>query len=69
MGKKTLFILMVVAVAVTSVWANGGSESSDTGPVVTGDFDWRTFEGESIKIMANKHPWVDIGSTWSATAS
>ena len=60
MVKRFLCILFVFAAVVLTAWSNGGQESESVGPEISGAFDWRTFEGESIKIMVNKHPWVDI---------
>ena len=56
MGKNVLFILLAVSMAAFPMWANGGNDAEDTGAAISGTFDWKSFDGTSIKIMANKHP-------------
>ncbi|ACL69095.1 ABC transporter substrate-binding protein [Halothermothrix orenii] len=48
MVKKT-FLLMLVALFLVSLTAVVGAA----------EFDWKRFEGETIKLLLNKHPYTD----------
>ena len=59
--RKTVFLLVLLAAVLTSpLFAGGKQESAGTKKAVSAGFDWKAFEGTKIKIMVNKHPWVDI---------
>ncbi len=52
-------MIALIALLAFPIMAQGQQEAEDAGPEVVG-FDWQSRSGETIKIMANKHPWVDI---------
>ena len=58
---KSVLVLFIMAVAIAGAWAGGSSEEEAAEPVrqVEG-FDWRAFEGASINVIVNRHPWVDV---------
>lgn len=59
--RKAVFLLVLLAAVLTSpLFAGGKQESAGTKKAVSAGFDWKAFEGTKIKIMVNKHPWVDI---------
>ena len=60
--KKILYIALAVLLLTSPIWAGGAKEAAETNqPAATQQgFDWQSQSGSTIKIMANKHPWVDI---------
>lgn len=59
--KRIFYITMVILLVTSSLWAAGTKESpTKAQPAVAQGFDWQSQSGTTIKIMANKHPWVDI---------
>lgn len=63
MTRKVFLVLFVVMLIVAPLWAGGKQEAQDTEPTAVAavqGFDWQSQKGSTIKIMANKHPWVDI---------
>lgn len=59
--KKFLYIALIVLLLSSTVWAGGNKETEDTSQTMTVQgFDWQSQSGTTVKIMANKHPWVDI---------
>jgi multiple sugar transport system substrate-binding protein len=60
--RKILVLLVVLMVALSAVaFAGGqGEDMSAAGATeFTGEFDWQRFEGESIKLLLNQHPYTD----------
>lgn len=63
MTRKVFLVLFVVMLIVAPLWAGGKQETQGTEPAAAAavqGFDWQSQKGSTIKIMANKHPWVDI---------
>ncbi len=59
--KKFLYIALAVLMLSSPVWAGGSKESVTTDqPSAVQGFNWQSQSGSTIKIMVNKHPWVDI---------
>lgn len=63
MGKSFftafMFLLIVNSVGSTGLKDSGG----ESGAAAAQDFNWQSQKGSSIKVMLNKHPWVDILET------
>lgn len=61
--KKVLWITMVLLVALSfTVFAGGEQESAKKGAdptAITGDFNWKRYEGQTIKLLLNQHPYTD----------
>lgn len=57
--KRILLILVAISILTFPLFAGGEAESTGTTTEAVG-FDWQNQSGSVIKIMANKHPWVDI---------
>lgn len=61
MIKKLILIAVTVLLIGLPLWAAGSSDSDTSAPAATVQgFDWQSQKGTTIKIMANKHPWVEI---------
>lgn len=60
MRKTILILMLLVAVLSAPLFAGGKQEAPAQKKAATAGFDWQAFEGTKIKIMVNKHPWVDI---------
>jgi multiple sugar transport system substrate-binding protein len=59
--KKLYLVLIAFLLLSLPVWAGGAQEEAASDEtVVSQGFDWQSQSGKTIKIMANKHPWVDI---------
>lgn len=58
--KKILLSMLVLFLLAIPVFAGGNQEMAEPEAAASVGFDWMSQSGESIKIMANKHPWVDI---------
>jgi multiple sugar transport system substrate-binding protein len=58
MAKRFLCCLLVLFGIITQLFA-GGTEEKTVETEMHG-FDWKAFSGTEIKVMANKHPWVDL---------
>ena len=57
--KRLLFAFLVL-MNIGMIYANGeGDESGMTAADVTGEFDWKRYEGETIKLLLNQHPYTD----------
>ena len=59
--KRILMVLVVLLVA-TMAFAGGEGEGEGAGTSpeeVTGEFDRRRYEGETIKLLLNQHPYTD----------
>ena len=57
-------VLSAVIVLLLVLTGCGGGESGlsgDTGQAseVTGEFDWKRFDGESLRLVFNQHPWQE----------
>ncbi|WP_129667466.1 extracellular solute-binding protein [Phytoactinopolyspora endophytica] len=49
-----------LALVVTGCGAGmGGGTGGEEAQETSGEFDWKRFEGESISVMLNEHPWTD----------
>ncbi len=61
MLKRILLLTVMASLLLMPAFAGGKQEVDDKGakPAMEG-FDWKAYEGTSIKVMVNKHPWVDI---------
>ena len=60
--RKTAILLVVIMVAFgAGAFAGGQGEEMAAGGATdfTGDFDWKRFEGESVKLLLNQHPYTD----------
>ncbi len=53
-------IAFVVIFSTVPLFASGKQEAPKAKKSVTTGFNWQAFEGTRLKIMVNKHPWVDI---------
>ena len=61
MMKKILYVTLIVLLLSSTLWAGGNKETAVTDqPAAVQGFDWQSQSGTTVKIMANKHPWVDI---------
>jgi len=60
MRKVMLSLLLLMALLAVPLFAGGKQEAPAAKQSTSAGFDWKTFEGTKIKIMVNKHPWVDI---------
>jgi len=61
--RRVALILLALVVLSGMAFANGGQEQSagdDQAMTAAEGFNWKAFEGESINVIVNKHPWVDI---------
>ncbi len=61
---KSLFILVLVlgllaGCAAPPVPAAPAADSGGEAAAAPEGFDWRAYEGEEIRFLANKHPWTD----------
>jgi multiple sugar transport system substrate-binding protein len=59
--KRVLLGVMVLLLVAGMAFAGGQREAAGGGSAedFTGDFDWKRFEGESIKLLLNQHPYTD----------
>ena len=60
--RKVLGIAMVLLVAFSfSAFARGEGEGDAgmTAADFTGEFDWKRFDGQSVKLLLNQHPYTD----------
>src|SRR5690554_1460946 len=50
---------LVAATLALTACSGSGSDSprSENSPTAVDGFDWRTFEGETIEVLLNQHPW------------
>lgn len=57
--KQVLVLLLVLF--VSGMMFAGGKGESDVIEVteVTGEFDWKRYDGETIKLLLNQHPYTD----------
>jgi len=57
--KRALVVLLVLLTA-GMVFAGGQSEGDAAAALdTTGDFDWKRYDGQSIKLLLNQHPYTD----------
>lgn len=57
--KRALVVLLVLLMT-GMVFASGQGESAGTAAVdTTGEFDWKRYDGQSIKLLLNQHPYTD----------
>ena len=58
-GIKRAAAIGLASAVVLSGCAGMGSSSSDFDPsTVTGDFDWKRYDGETISVLLSEHPWT-----------
>ncbi len=57
--QKTVALLLVVLMAFSVVAFAGGRQEGPAATAVTGEFDWRRYEGQTIKLLLNQHPYTD----------
>lgn len=56
--RKFLVLSMVLMLLIGTVAFAGGAAEADTEDF-TGPFDWKRFEGTTIKLLLNQHPYTD----------
>lgn len=61
MLKRILLLAVMASLLLMPAFAGGKQEADHKGakPATEG-FDWKAYEGASVKVMVNKHPWIDI---------
>lgn len=60
--RRILCITMVLLVALSLTVFAGGRQEAARGvdaADITGEFDWKRFEGETVKLLLNQHPYTD----------
>lgn len=60
--KKILVITMVLLIMLSVAAFAGGKQEAGGGVAATsisGEFDWKRFEGETVKLLLNQHPYTD----------
>jgi multiple sugar transport system substrate-binding protein len=59
--RKSFVIIFSFLLIISSIGSTGLIDSERrSGTVVEQGFNWKSQKGSSIKVMLNKHPWVDI---------
>lgn len=54
------FMVFFFAFIAVGFFVGCGGDSEDASSAdVTGEFDWKRYEGESIKLLLNQHPYTD----------
>lgn len=59
MLRKTGVFMLIALMAFSVVAFAGGRQEAAAAADVTGEFDWRRFEGQTIKLLLNQHPYTD----------
>ena len=57
MRKVVLLLTVVLLLSSVMVFA-GAQKEAETATEIT-EFDWRNFEGTTIRVLANRHPWTN----------
>jgi multiple sugar transport system substrate-binding protein len=55
--RRAVLLLVVALLGSMVVFAGGQKPKAEAAEVT--EFDWRNFEGTTIRILANRHPWTD----------
>ena len=57
---KSVFVGLMILFVAGMAFARGEGEAGGVSAAeVTGEFDWKRYEGESIKLLLNQHPYTD----------
>ena len=56
--RKVLFLLLIVFLLSAGVVFAGGQKEKEAAAQIT-EFGWRNFEGTTIRVLANRHPWTN----------
>jgi len=56
--KKTVFLVIVLLVFAGLLFAGGQKEVEKEAAPIT-EFGWRNYEGTTIRVLANRHPWTN----------
>lgn len=57
---KGVFCVLLILLVSGFVFANGSDDGADMSAAdVTGDFDWKRYEGTTVKLLLNQHPYTD----------
>jgi multiple sugar transport system substrate-binding protein len=59
--KRVLLGTMVLLLVTGMAFAGGGRETAaeESAADFTGEFDWKRFEGQTIKLLLNQHPYTN----------
>ena len=55
--KRAVLLLVVLLLGSMMVFAGGQKPKAEAAEIT--EFDWRNFEGTTIRVLANRHPWTD----------
>ncbi|MGH3665081.1 MAG: ABC transporter substrate-binding protein [Egibacteraceae bacterium] len=62
-GRRQAPRILAALLLVLALAACGGGESGlagDAGPEeVSGEFDWKRYDGETLRVVLNQHPWQE----------
>jgi len=58
--KRILVIaVLLIAMCTVGLTAQGQQDAAAGAESFTGDFDWKRFDGQTIKLLLNQHPYTD----------
>jgi multiple sugar transport system substrate-binding protein len=55
--RRTVLLLVVLLLGAAVAFAGAKKEEAEAAAIT--EFDWRNFEGSTIRVLANRHPWTD----------
>ena len=58
-GRIRVAAALVLALTLSACGAGMGSSGKGGSPSAEGPFNWRRYEGQTISVMLNEHPWTN----------
>lgn len=57
--RRIVALVLIALMAFSVVVFAGGQREAASAAEVTGEFNWRRYEGQTIKLLLNQHPYTD----------